>query len=192
MQKPKDLAKIIRSNVDLAGAPLLALILLGLEKLMETEFVCPNIKWLQILYSLTFIIGTTAILCVFVCSCWCCNRCGTRSIVSNIEQGPCTYQDCIDCECCGTKCCSCFSEYWYKVVMRFRVPIFWILILITDGRYIHCLFESNVITTTVKQHILQIIQMVGLGLIFIFAIVVLCKCQKTAAAEDQELSEVTG
>ncbi|XP_073498903.1 uncharacterized protein [Phyllobates terribilis] len=193
MQRPKDLAKIIRSNIDLAGAPLLALILLGLEKLMETEFICPNIQWLQILYSLIFIVGTTAILCIFVCSCWCCNRCGTRHVVEDIEQGPCTYQDCKDCDCCGRRCCSCCTKPLYKFVMSFRAPIFWILILVTDGRYFNCFFESAVITTTVKQHVLQIIQMVGLVLILLFVIVVLCTCQKTEEQETQELSEaVTG
>ncbi|XP_066450778.1 uncharacterized protein [Eleutherodactylus coqui] len=185
MPQMKNVASFIRSHTDLAGVPVLVFILLILEKLMETEFVCPNNNpAFGIIYSLIFIFGTTAIVSIFLCFCPRCKLCGTPDEMDDLEQGPSSFQKCKDYTCCCCPfwhCFRCCPKTVYRVVKTWKVPIIWFVILVTDGRYWKCLVESimadNVkATTEAKDFILQIIQVIGLLLILIAASF-LCQCR---------------
>ncbi|XP_071983420.1 uncharacterized protein [Engystomops pustulosus] len=175
----------VKAIYDFAASPVIALILISLESLLENEFVCPTNQVFGIMYSLVFIIGTTLIIMVLFNPCKC-------SLLGDDATEPETVEDIEDSQCCDLSCCGIFRAMG-NFVRKYKAPIFWSLILITDGRYLVCLVESArgkyEETTEINTFLPQIVQMAGLGLILIFVLIMQIKCESKAKRYENKHKE---
>ncbi|XP_075039895.1 uncharacterized protein LOC142099868 [Mixophyes fleayi] len=183
----------IKSNFDIFQNSVLAGTLLLLEKFMETEFKCPEHKVWGFFYGLLFIVLPTIMIIIVSfayqgISCHtCCKNKHNDTDIEETETGTCSQ--------CGK--CKISWEVLKSIknfVLNFKFAFFWVFILITDGRYIACVWVSafgtkeatksmtsilmNKNETTVEEiSLLQILQIIGLCLMFILIITVVC-CER--------------
>ncbi|XP_072275330.1 uncharacterized protein [Pyxicephalus adspersus] len=193
--KMKNLASFIKEHFNIVGNSLLAIVLLGLEKLMDLEFICPNDKPLAICYSLVFIFVPT-LMVGFVA--WyfnpkkmCCKtgekESNTDIVITNEDYDGERNTYAIKNE----NCRHCFETLQHHF-FPFKAVVIWGLIVITDGRYGACFVKSVYDLTEINHsnissgkpaltwrelssdNLIQVFQIIGLLLIFLIIIVTVC------------------
>ncbi|KAE8620597.1 hypothetical protein XENTR_v10010356 [Xenopus tropicalis] len=141
---------------------LLTLLLLGLERFLETEFECPEgYPVFRVLYSLTFFVLPAAIL-VFVR--W-------KFTPVTLCQG--------NHGCCAKMC--------YGLISLFTFPVIWVLILIVDGRYLYCILPHG--EGDIKRQIIQMAGVCTFALLIIAYCITwpACGCTKNCAKHYDEM-----
>ncbi|KAM5147990.1 uncharacterized protein ACMZJ9_011627 [Mantella aurantiaca] len=199
--KMKNLASFIRENFNIVGNSILVVVLLGLEKLMDLEFNCPADKPLAIVYSLVFLIVPTAMVLLVGCYLspqgMCCKGNSTE-IKAGAEKDNVGSESFQILEMSEQKTeprnamCRCCSETLQGHFFAIKATVFWILIVVTDGRYLGCFVKSvdelrdinnsNSLysepplswTEVRDNYLIHLIQIIGLILILLLLMAIVC------------------
>ncbi|XP_040214504.1 uncharacterized protein LOC120944783 [Rana temporaria] len=189
----ENLARLITKNFNVVQTSFLALTLLFLEKIMDMEFVCPEMNhWLAVGYSLVFLLAPALIVLVVACYFsppeWCCkkktnntnNGQGGQEDVPLSGEGDETNQPASPS--CWDNFITCLKDY--------KAVFLWLLIVLTDGRYLDCLVKSasavaNNCTRPLpdcsKEYdftVVQISQITGLvSILLVIFVFCACKCK---------------
>ncbi|XP_073447408.1 uncharacterized protein [Aquarana catesbeiana] len=203
----ENLGTFINKNFNVVQTSFLALIFLFLEKIMDMEFMCPeNYHGLAVAYSMVFLVVPAlivlAVTCYFRSTETCCtkkkkatnNGKGGQEKESLTGKGKVKAQEGCCCSCCKPCCKTCWKDY--------KAVLFWLIIVLTDGRYMDCLVNSaSAIHTNCTvplpkcpkpdfiDVVVQISQIIGLLLILVvifFYCVCKCKSKSGLYAERYE------
>ncbi|XP_068122306.1 uncharacterized protein [Hyperolius riggenbachi] len=195
-QKSQNAGSFIKSNFKIIENSILFAILFMLEKLMDLEFKCPKDNILGLVYGMVFFFVPTGIVAIVAHyfdpipddngneDTQNPQRSGKVPAGKKGTQNKTTKGSC----CKSIICC----------LFNYKAPIFWLLIIITDGRYLECLVKSAanlaetnrtrmalpVGWTAIKDNYLPISQITGLLLILVVVLLIFClpkskcKCAK--------------
>ncbi|KAH1181962.1 hypothetical protein KIL84_009716 [Mauremys mutica] len=158
----KNFIGIWKKHFSLISTSVYSLVLVVLEKIMESVFKCPEkLLWRRLYSSFYFIMPFLAMLFLGI-----------------IFQTTCLHPSYGAKKCCyfdqTLKCCVCCTEKQERsrccgiFLKAFLPALLWIVILLLDGRYADCFWE-NVTGENPHQSIgvYQISQMVGIGVILL-------------------------
>ncbi|XP_074838552.1 uncharacterized protein LOC142004771 [Carettochelys insculpta] len=133
--------EVWKQNFSLLSTPLLSLIFIGLEKLLECEFKCPEGKPMRIFYSLIYFFLPFFIILIL-------------STVVQLYGLPCSKSE---------------WKKHVSICKALVPPLLWIVILLLDGRYFVCLFspDEDVTGKNPKQstNLHQISQILGFSVL---------------------------
>ncbi|XP_005314724.2 uncharacterized protein LOC101953705 [Chrysemys picta bellii] len=165
----RNFIEIWKKHFTLISTSLYSLILVVLEKIMESEFKCPEDLHLRHWYSSLYVIVpflTMLILGIIF---------QTACLHPSCRANKCCYFDkkCKPCVCCTDKrecssCCGIFLKAFFPALL-------WIVILLLDGRYADCLFKpfkENITGENTHQSTrVQISQILGLSIILAVVVI---------------------